>query len=165
MTGIGSREVYLYNRLFQEKLQLRQSSALPAHSKITVLPSVGRLKNDYVCRWELSWLLWDVVSPILQSCFKAKTSSFTMEVMLQMKWHKNALEKEKYLWARIQNTDVKCSNCVILCQVTWGDENPPGTVLVRKAGTDPVALDCDLVNGLKWGVCHGIMTCSSHLVI
>lgn len=35
MTGIGSREVYLYNRLFQEKLQLRQSSALSVHSKIT----------------------------------------------------------------------------------------------------------------------------------
>lgn len=95
MTGIGTKEVYLYNRLFQEKLQLRQSSALPAHSKkiLILLSSVGRLKNYRVCRWELSWLLWDVVSPILQSHFKAKTSFFlnggcVSDVMTNMLWRK-----------------------------------------------------------------------------
>lgn len=67
--------------------------------------------------------------------------------MLQMKLHKNALEKEKYLWTRIHDTDVKCSNCGSFYAKKLEEmNNSPGTVLVL---TDPVGLDCDLVNGLK----------------
>lgn len=36
---------------------------------------------------------------------------------------------------------------------------------MRKPGTDTVGLDCDLGNELKWGVSHGVMTCSTHLIM